>query len=219
MIMAMAMAPATRTRPEATMADGSLSLADWRRRVADLYADVRRAGGGPDAWAAWRTGRDALLARHPDTPVPAALREGFTGMRFFDYDPSWRLTGRLESSDAATPAGPEGSFAPLGTVVALRGDREIRLTLLWLEGYGGGLFLPFRDGTCGDETYGGGRYLIDQVKGADLGALPDGQLVLDFNFAYHPSCAHDAKWACPLAPPENTIAQAVRAGEMLPAGR
>jgi uncharacterized protein (DUF1684 family) len=56
------------------------------------------------------------------------------------------------------------------------------------------------------------------MKGADLGALPDGQLVLDFNFAYHPSCAHDGKWACPLAPPENTIAQAVRAGEMLPTG-
>ena len=56
------------------------------------------------------------------------------------------------------------------------------------------------------------------MKGADLGALPDGQLVLDFNFAYHPSCAHDAKWTCPLAPPENAIAQAVRAGEMLPGG-
>ncbi len=204
--------------PWTTMADGSLSLADWRRRVADVYADVRRAGGGPDAWAAWRTGRDALLAGHADTPVPAGLREGFTAMGFFDYDPSWCLTGRLKSTDAATLAGPEGSFASLGTVVALRGDAEIRLTLLWLEGYGGGLFLPFRDGTCGDETYGGGRYLIDQVKGADLGALPDGQLVLDFNFAYHPSCAHDAKWTCPLAPPENTIAQAVRAGEMLPGG-
>ena len=200
------------------MTDGSLSLADWRRRVADLYADVRRAGGGPDAWAAWRTGRDALLAGHADTPVPAALCEGFIGMRFFDYDPSWCLTGRLESSDAGMLAGPQARFRALGTVVAARGDTEIRLTLLWLEGYGGGLFLPFRDGTCGNETYGGGRYLIDQVKGADLGALPDGQLVLDFNFAYHPSCAHDAKWTCPLAPPENVIAQAVRAGEMLPGG-
>ena len=134
MTTAMVMAPATRMRPEATMADGSLSLADWRRRVADLYADVRRAGGGPDAWAAWRTGRGALLAGHPGTPVPAALHEGVTGMRFFDYGPSWCLTGRLESSDAATLAGPEGSFAPLGAVVALRGDSEIRVPLLGAAG-------------------------------------------------------------------------------------
>jgi uncharacterized protein (DUF1684 family) len=97
-----------------------------------------------------------------------------------------------------------------------REGHEIRLTLLWLEGYGGGLFLPFRDATCGVETYGGGRYLLDQVKGADLGVRAEGDLVLDFNFAYHPSCAHDPRWTCPLAPPGNVIAQPVRAGEMLP---
>ena len=89
------------------------------------------------------------------------------------------------------------------------------LEAFWLDAYGGGLFVPFRDATCGGETYGGGRYLLDTAKSADLGADADGQLILDFNFAYHPSCAWDAAWACPLAPPGNRLEAAVRAGERL----
>ena len=89
------------------------------------------------------------------------------------------------------------------------------LELFWLEAYGGGLFLPFRDATGGSETYGGGRYLLDTIKGADLGA-EEGRLVLDFNFAYNPSCAYDPKWACPLSPPANRLPVAVRAGEKKP---
>ncbi len=55
---------------------------------------------------------------------------------------------------------------------------------------------------------------LDTVKGADLGATPGGELVLDLNFAYNPSCAYDARWACPLAPPGNRLALAVRVGEL-----
>ena len=78
--------------------------------------------------------------------------------------------------------------------------------------YGGGLFVPFSDATAGNTTYGGGRYLLDTAKSADLGAR-DGALVLDFNFAYNPSCAYDSKWTCPLAPPANRLAAAIEAGE------
>jgi uncharacterized protein (DUF1684 family) len=62
-------------------------------------------------------------------------------------------------------------------------------------------------------TYGGGRYLLDTVKGADLGGS-DGRLVVDLNFLYAPSCAHDEAWACPLAPPGNRLEVAVTAGEL-----
>lgn len=177
---------------------------------------MRRAGVDERAWACWRAGRDALLATHPQTPVAPGARAGFAAMPFFAYDPSWRLIGRVEPAGGEAVNAPDGAFVPIGQVVAERGGQDIRLTLLWLDAYGGGLFLPFRDATCGDETYGGGRYLLDQVKGADLGVDPDGCLILDFNFAYHPSCAHDPRWTCPLAPPSNVIAQPVRAGEMLP---
>lgn len=86
------------------------------------------------------------------------------------------------------------------------------LSLYWIEGYGGGLFLPFRDHTSGAETFGGGRYLYDTIKGADLGS-GERSIVLDFNYAYNPSCAYDERWVCPLAPPENALPFAVRAGE------
>jgi uncharacterized protein len=77
------------------------------------------------------------------------------------------------------------------------------------------VFLPVKDATAGVETYGGGRYLLDTVKGADLGGS-DATLVVDFNFAYNPSCAYDPMWACPLAPPGNVLAQPIRAGELVP---
>lgn len=197
------------------MPEGSPTLAGWRRVVADLYAAVRRDGADEASWRTWRTGRDRLLATHPDTPVPGPRRSAFNGMAFFPYDPSWRLLARVEPSAGDEVRAPDGTFSPIGQVVGQRGDLEIRLPLLWLQGYGGGLFLPFRDATNGIETYGGGRYLLDQVKGADLGAEGD-LLVLDFNFAYHPSCAHDARWTCPLAPPGSSIPVPVRAGEMAP---
>ncbi len=96
----------------------------------------------------------------------------------------------------------------------LRG-RRLSLEVHWLEAYGGGVFLSFGDATSGRETYGGGRYLLDTVKGADLGSAGD-RLVLDFNFAYNPSCAYDPRWVCPLAPPANRLPVAVEAGERLP---
>jgi hypothetical protein len=74
---------------------------------------------------------------------------------------------------------------------------------------------PSRTKTSGRETYPAARYLLDTVKGADLGTEAD-RLVLDFNFAYNPSCAYDGGWACPLAPPENLLAASVRAGEKAP---
>ena len=89
--------------------------------------------------------------------------------------------------------------------------------MYWLEGYGGGLWLPFSDATSGAETYGGGRYLYDTIKGADLG-ISGADIVLDFNFAYNPSCAYDERWSCPLSPPENRLPFAVKAGERMPYG-
>jgi hypothetical protein len=95
------------------------------------------------------------------------------------------------------------------------GGTAWELDLFWIRGYGGGLFLPFRDGTSGQTTYGAGRYLYDTIKGADLGE-EEGRLVLDFNFAYNPSCAYDPRWACPLAPPGNRVEMPIEAGEKAP---
>ena len=180
--------------------------------MREQYRAVRRSDPGEATWRRWRRARDELLRTHPQTPVAPGNRAAFTGMGFFAYDPSWRLEAVLEPREGRTVDG----WQPVGTVAVAGAE----LTVFWLTTYGGGLFLPFRDATNGRETYGGGRYLLDTVKGADLGHRPRRRrLVLDFNYAYHPSCAHDPVWTCPLPPPENTVYGAVRAGRGCPARR
>jgi uncharacterized protein (DUF1684 family) len=98
--------------------------------------------------------------------------------------------------------------------VLLPAPLNATLDVWWLEQYGGGVFMPVRDGSAGFTSYGGGRYLLDSAKGADLGGS-GGDLVVDLNFLYHPSCRYDPAWQCPLAPAGNTFAATILAGERL----
>jgi hypothetical protein len=193
-----------------------LDLFDWRRRVASLY-------GLPDV-AAFRAARDELFRQHPQSPIPPAERASFTGVHYFAADPRYRVRCRLEPAEPGEleidTGGDDGvvRYRRAGRLRAALPEGEAVLTLFRMLGYGGGLFLPFRDATAPAETYGGGRYLVDSVKMTLGGALEvtpgSDEVVLDFNYAYNPSCAYDARWACPLAPPENRLSMAVRAGEM-----
>lgn len=210
--------------------DGSLedrlTLADWRRQVASLYAEVRAMAAADPAVALghWRAVREWLYRDHPQSPVPVAERAGFRA-RHFDHDPRLRFEAVVEPAPASPEDGPlrlpnSGAdtldFRLIGHVRLPFPDGERRLSVYWMTGYAGGLFIPFRDATNGRETYGAGRYLVDGAKSADLGAHPErGSLILDFNFAVQPSCAFDPRWACPLAPPENRLDLEVRAGERL----
>jgi uncharacterized protein len=205
-------------------------LADWRRQVAALYAEVRAlAATDPSvAHRHWREVRERLYRDHPQSPVPSADRAAFRALHF-DHDPAMRFTVLLEPAPPPLPGAfalelPNSgadtlSFSRVGRVtIPFDGPRA--LSVFWMAGYSGGLFIPFRDATNGTETYGAGRYLVDSAKSADLGGDPDaGTLVLDFNFAFQPSCAFDPRWACPLAPPENRLDLAIRAGERLPQER
>jgi uncharacterized protein len=205
------------------MGHARLELMDWKRRVLAMYAAVRGAGGDPAACAAFRGERDELFAEHPASPLPAAERAGFAGVPYFPHRPDLRVEAELvadpEGAELVIPTstGEPTRLTRIGFVRPVLGGEPASLAVYWLEGYGGGLFLPFRDALAGRETYGGGRYLLDTVKGADLGTSADGAgLVLDFNYAYNPSCAYDPRWSCPLAPPENRFAVAVEAGERMP---
>ena len=145
----------------------------------------------------------------------------FTALPFFPYDPALRFLVVMEPLDGpeeAFPAGVDGELRmrPFARTAGLRAALGGELTAYWLLGYGGGVFLPFADATSGRETYGAGRYMVDSVKSADLGAAPDGRAVLDFNFAYNPACAYSPRYVCPLAPQANRLPGAVRAGEMTP---
>ncbi len=208
--------PAASSSADARAA-GALALADWRRRVFELYRAVRAAEDPAAAWRRWRAGRDELFAEHPQSPLPAEERAGFGGLAYFGYDQSARVLATVAPVEPATldvATSGEGTyrFTRFAKAAFELGDESLALELYWLEGYGGGLYLPFADTTSGDETYGAGRYLLDSVKGADLGVERE-LLVLDFNFAYNPSCAYDPRWVCPLAPPANRLPVAIRAGE------
>ena len=184
-----------------------------------LYARVRNESDAERAWADWVQTRDELFATHPQSPLPEDARTLFRGLRYYAYDPALRVRATVE----ATAPEPVAIPASVATPIPFRRFALARFELLgeprslelyWLDAYGGGIFLPFADATSSGETYGAGRYLLDTVKGADLGT-DDGRLVVDFNFAYNPSCSYDPAWACPLAPPANRLDVAVAAGERL----
>jgi hypothetical protein len=196
------------------------SLAHWRHTVSEIYAAVRQASlrRQPRAWELYRARRDHLFGSHPQSPLTPAQLEGFSGLDYYPYDPAWRVVcipdSNLERETFSVELPAEGPMR-YTRVARLRFSvlgQEGDLSLFWIEGYGGGLFLPFHDATNGGETYGGGRYLYDSIKGADLGAGPQG-IVLDFNYAYNPSCAYNEQWVCPLAPQDNRLQFAVEAGE------
>jgi len=198
-------------------------LWQWRRVVSELYAAVRAESDPETGWRQWRAGRDALYRDHPETPLEPEARTGFEGLPFFSYDPALRFLVRLTPLEDAPEerfgAGADGELRvrPFARTAGLAEALGGELTLYWLLGYCGGVFLPFADATSGRETFGAGRYLLDSIKSADLGTAPDGRAVLDFNFAYNPSCAYSPRWACPLAPSGNRLPMPVRAGERIPA--
>lgn len=198
----------------------TLSLWGWRRRVVALYAEVRAMPATRLAWQLWREERDELFRNHDQSPLDPDQRARFEGLPVYDYDPALRFLVELappglDAVRHAVPAGPDGTvgMAPFAQTTGLERRLGRELTLYWLSGYGGGVFLPFKDQTSGRGTFGGGRYLLDTIKGADLGGDDAGRIVIDFNFAYNPSCAYSDRWVCPLAPIENTLPEPVLAGE------
>jgi uncharacterized protein (DUF1684 family) len=194
-----------------------LDLLDWKRRIFSLYEDVRSSNDPAESWVHWREVRDDMFLRHPQSPLPDEARESFEGLPFFAYDAALRVEAELagveeRSYEIATSGDTTMSFTRFATAALELAGTLAELEVYWLEAYGGGIFLPFRDATSGSTTYGAGRYLLDTVKGADLGTN-EGRLILDFNFAYNPSCAYDPRWVCPLAPPPNRIELPIEAGE------
>jgi uncharacterized protein len=196
-----------------------MEVVDWRRRVYALYAAVRLADDPEEAHELWRIERDDLIGRHPATALLPEDRDGFAGLPIAPYDPAWRfelpiLDTEPVAFDFAT--GTDG-IVPFERVGRVEVPDAGSLDVWRLKSYGGGLFVPVRDALAGRPggTYGGGRYLLDTIKGADLGSdAAAGTIVIDFNFAYNPSCAYDPAWACPLAPPGNVLPVAVPVGEL-----
>src|SRR4051794_15875415 len=176
--------------------------AAWRH---ESEADPERAT------VSLRATKDELFRTHPQTPLKPEDRARFGGLSYFPYDPAYRMTAVVEPAAPREPGAgggfgaglalgvqlpasvtPEFSFRLIGRAQLSGPLAGVALPVFWMAGYAGGIFIPFRDGTSGSETYGAGRYLLDTVKGADMGGSWErNELLLDFNMAYHPSCAYD----------------------------
>ena len=202
------------------MASHYEDLADYRRRVAAMYAAVREGKADPvETCRHFRASREELFRTHPQSALSAEQKAKFAGLWYYDYNPAYRFLAsvitNVESEIFEVDLAEDGllRMRRFGRIRLTIGSETVSLTLFWIMGYGGGIFLPFRDLTNGRETYGGGRYLLDTIKHADLGQA-GAQLVIDFNYAYNPSCAFDpTKFVCPLAPPENWVPVRIEAGE------
>jgi len=197
-----------------------LDLVDWRRRVGDLYRT-----SGPAAVETFRKGRDELFKSHPQSPIDPEERHVFAGLKYFAYDPAYRVHAKMAAADGSEllidTGGDDGAihYRRAGELHFRLAGEPCKLTVLSLVQYAGGLFVPFKDPTAPTQTYGAGRYLFDTAKNTDglvletTSGSPD--VVVDFNYAYNASCAYSPRWACPLAPPENFLRVPVRAGELL----
>lgn len=196
-------------------------LADYRRLVFEIYARVRDPHMAPEAsWQRFRSEQDQLFKTHPQTALTAEQVVKFTALRYYPYDPAYRFILPVEPLKDQKAVrinlqddGPT-NLVPFGQMIFKLSGESVCLTLYWIQAYGGGIFLPFKDLTNGKSTYAGGRYLLDTIKGADLGRERD-RLVIDFNFAYNPSCAYNSRWHCPLPPPENQLGVPIPVGEKM----
>jgi uncharacterized protein (DUF1684 family) len=204
-----------------------LDLYDYRCCMSALYRQRAHAfAAGEDAamiLQQFRQQKDALFASHPQSALDEEQRSSFQGLQYFPYNPALRLPATLDlledpiEQELVLGARETLTLLTIGHLHFVLDQTPATLSLYWLNLYGGGLFLPFRDITCPQDSYGGGRYLFDTIKGSEPFLVPGEQgkhqMILDFNYAYNPSCAYNSQWICPLAPRENRLLVALPAGE------
>ena len=205
-----------------------LELYDYRSRVAAMYRERTKAylEGEDDEGVLrhFREARDDLFANHPQSALDEEQKRNFRGLNYFPYNPAMLFIVEVDTDvepvrqQVVMNADESMTMTTVGRLHFAVEGQQAELSVYWLEVYGGGLFLPFRDTTCPAESYGGGRYLFDTIKGSEFLPVPGiknfKRIMLDFNYAYNPSCAYNYRWLCPLAPMENRLNVAIRAGEL-----
>ena len=159
-----------------------------------------------------RNDKDSYLKK--DTASPLKDKKDFKGLKYFEVNPNFKITGKIDkvtsgqTINISMTGGEVEEYEAYGNVkFEIEG---VKCALKIFKTPEGNLFLPFKDLTSNKETYGAGRYLdfgVNDVK--------NNQITIDFNKAYHPYCAYNQTFTCPVPPAENTLNVAVKAGERL----
>ena len=158
-----------------------------------------------------RAAKDSLLRFGSDSPLQPSQREAFSGLEYFPIDIRFHVIGELHAYGRKRRIQVPTTA---NTTIAMERYGRFRFQwqgkAFWLQVYrsleDGSLSVFFKDGTNGEETYGGGRYapIVDLGKRTYL---------LDFNVAYNPYCVYNPVYVCPLVPEQNILPFAIPAGE------
>jgi uncharacterized protein (DUF1684 family) len=158
---------------------------------------------------ALRAAKDEYMRDDPTSPLGKDERSGFTGLKYYPYNPALALELALDRDVASEPVhmgtstGDNQEYARVGKVHFDVNGEAAEVTLY---GEADNLFLPIRDATSGHATYGAGRYLEPEMTGEDT-------VLVDFNLLYNPYCAYNEQFSCPLPPVENWLPVPIEAGE------
>ncbi|HEV8050367.1 MAG TPA: DUF1684 domain-containing protein [Thermoplasmata archaeon] len=181
------------------------AFGDWEK--------ARRMTGYTEELETERAMKDQFMARHPESPFVQGSVYDFHGLQYYPIDERFRLRARLERLDEPKEAflrtNRDGQAAMrwIGDVRFSLSGRALKLRVYHAgEGVGTSVFVPFRDGTSGRETYGPGRYLTLELNESD-------DYELDFNRAFNPYCAYTDAFECGFPPAENDLPVPVKAGE------
>lgn len=163
-----------------------------------------------------RAVKDEFFRNGPDSPMPAAVRDQYLPLAYYDIDLAYAAPAQLKMSETRVPVmmptstGRLREMERIGTLEFTLQGRPLQLAAFVDAGTPQvtRLFVPFADETSGTETYAAGRYM-------DLDPERSGIYIVDFNVAYHPYCYFNAEYDCPFPPPENRLPVPVRAGEKL----
>lgn len=172
--------------------------------MADYVADLMKE----------REMKDRFMSSHPESPFLVGEVVGFSALQYFPIDPEFRVEGILERFDAPREVflrtNRDGQLTCRNVGIMkfrIQGDEQGLQVFHAGEQVGPSVFVPFRDLSCGTESYEAGRYLVFQLT-------EDDHYVVDFNLAFNPYCAYTDRFECGLPPPENDLPILIRAGEM-----
>jgi len=184
--------------------------------VATRGADQNKTALQEQQVLRWRKERDAFFRNHQRSPLLPQDKKKFKGLKYYPFDPQYVFSGQIERfvfhinnpkyyATFLTNKGTNKRYLSYGRFRFTLNGRQYIIEI-YKSILSDTLFIPFKDKTNEKETYGGGRYIDAEV-------LPEYKMVLDFNMAYHPSCAYNEKFVCVLPPRENTLDVEIRAGE------
>jgi len=164
----------------------------------------------------WRKERDEFFKTHERSPFTPKEKKNFKGLKYFPFDSKYVCYAEIERyifhinnpryyATFLTNKGTNKRYIRYGKV-RFRLDGKDFTIEVYKSILSDSLFIPFKDETNGKETYEGGRYIDAEI-------LPGYKMTLDFNMAYHPSCAYNEKFICALPLEENALDIEIDAGE------